>query len=258
MIGRTDAEGLLWTARLATDEQFKSKFIDNWSTCGPINILGKASANITEEDQRFVNNLVTSYNGGEVSDIQPQHLQDLLTDAMFGLDTHKVARHLVNTGNKAVYKYYFKYTGKINCLRYRYHSNRVTPLIVVTGTSSLGDLWLLPGWKVFFYLVSRIIRVPSLVPSLGHGACHGDELLYIFEAAPVMNAIPSPEDEAVSRAMVRMWTQFARTGDPGTGAWTPASGDRDSEYFVIDTNMRMESVNSIDRLKFWDEYNLSS
>ena len=114
MIGRTDAEGLLWTARLVTDDQFKSKFIDNWSTCGPINILGKASANITEEDQRFVNNLVTNYNGGEVNDIEPHHLQDLLTDAMFGLDTHKVARHLVNTGNKSVYKYYFSYSGEFN------------------------------------------------------------------------------------------------------------------------------------------------
>ena len=114
MIGRTDAEGILWTSRLVTDDQFRSKFVDNWSTCGPINILGKASANITEEDRRFVNNLVTNYNGGEVSDIQPQHLQDLLTDAMFGLDTHKVARHLVNTGNKSVYKYYFSYSGKFN------------------------------------------------------------------------------------------------------------------------------------------------
>ena len=113
IIGRTEAEGILWTSRLATDAQFKSKFIDNWSTCGPINILGKESANITESDQRFVNNLVTSYNGGEVTDIQPHHLQDILTDAMFGLDTHKVARHLVNTGNKAVYKYYFSYSGKL-------------------------------------------------------------------------------------------------------------------------------------------------
>ena len=113
IIGRTEAEGILWTSRLATDAQFKSKFIDNWSTCGPINILGKESANITESDQRFVNNLVTNYNGGEVTDIQPHHLQDILTDAMFGLDTHKVARHLVNTGNKAVYKYYFSYSGKL-------------------------------------------------------------------------------------------------------------------------------------------------
>ena len=119
-------------------------------------------------------------------------------------------------------------------------------------------MFLLPGWKVFFYLVARIIRLPALVPALDHGACHADELLYIFEQAPVMNAIPSPEDEAVSRAMVRMWTEFARTGHPGaeTG-WSPASADRDTEYFVIDTNMRMESVNSLDRLKFWDEYNSS-
>lgn len=119
-------------------------------------------------------------------------------------------------------------------------------------------MFLLPGWKVFFYLVSRMIRLPSLVPALDHGACHADELLYIFEAAPVLNAIPSPEDEAVSRAMVGMWTEFARTGHPGpeTG-WSPAAADRDTEYFVIDTNMRMESVNSLDRLKFWDEYNSS-
>ena len=132
MIGRTEAEGLLMTSRLVTDAQFKSKFIDNWSTCGPINILGKERANITESDQRFVNNLVTNYNGGEVTDIQPHHLQDLLTDAMFGLDTHKVARHLVNTGNKSVYKYYFSYSGNSNYPRYHYQSYQVTPLINVT------------------------------------------------------------------------------------------------------------------------------
>lgn len=133
MIGRTDAEGLLWTSRLVTDDQFRSKFVDNWSTCGPINILGKASANITEEDRRFVNNLVTNYNGGgEVSDIQPQHLQDLLTDAMFGLDTHQVARHLVNTGNKSVFKYYFSYTGKFNYpISHTSPHYRATPLIIL-------------------------------------------------------------------------------------------------------------------------------
>ena len=73
-----------------------------------------------------------------------------------------------------------------------------------------------------------------------------------------MNAIPSPEDEAMSRAMVTMWTEFVRTGHPGTDDWSPASADRDQEYFVFDTNMRMESVNSLDRLKFWgDGYNSS-
>ena len=247
MIGFTQAEGLLCTSRLTSDDEFKSKFFDNWSTCGPINILGKESANITEADLKFVNNLVRNYNGGEISDIQPHHLQDILTDAIFGLDTHKVARHLVNTGNKSVFKYYFSYLGKFNyIILVRY--------TLIIGTSSFSDVFMMPGWKVFFYLLSRMFRLPSLVPTLDLGSMHGDDLLYIFEAVPIMNVIPSPEDEAVSREMVRMWAEFARTGHPGTRAWTPASGDRDNEYFVIDTSMRMESVNSLDRLQFWDKY----
>ncbi|KAK7073673.1 hypothetical protein SK128_012208, partial [Halocaridina rubra] len=68
--------------------------------------------------------------------------------------------------------------------------------------------------------------------------CHGDELYYLFRGGPLLSPeiappgrpkdLQSPEDLAVRRLMLTLWTNFASTGHPDpdnkTGAnWTPTS-----------------------------------
>jgi para-nitrobenzyl esterase len=65
--------------------------------------------------------------------------------------------------------------------------------------------------------------------SFPYGAAHGSELQYFFPAASLTH-LPTPPPELrpdqrqLSRAMMRYWTQFAKTGDPngpGTPSWAP-------------------------------------
>ena len=119
MLGFTKDEGKFWTSRLDSDQVFAEKFKKNWDTCGPINILGKESSNITESDVDFINSLVANYDndGGTES---AEHLTNVFSDAVFSFSTHKVSQYLVNSGNKLVFKYFFAYSG--NYISYIYNS----------------------------------------------------------------------------------------------------------------------------------------
>lgn len=50
-------------------------------------------------------------------------------------------------------------------------------------------------------------------PKFTGGVQHGDELSYIFES-PTMTSKLNPQDTAISKVMVELWTSFADTGVP--------------------------------------------
>ena len=69
------------------------------------------------------------------------------------------------------------------------------------------------------------------------GACHGDELFYIFQPDGDSPLI-TEEDKSVSNFMVKAWTQFAKTGNPNfdTGLW-PQLSSEEERYLEIDTTI---------------------
>ena len=83
--------------------------MDNWNTCAPINILGKETNFISEQDIEYVNNLVEAYTDN-TDETEPAPLTTIFTDAVFGLSSHKVAGYLAEN-NKNVFKYIFSYKG---------------------------------------------------------------------------------------------------------------------------------------------------
>lgn len=44
------------------------------------------------------------------------------------------------------------------------------------------------------------------------GACHGDELFYLFQNSFAKNPIPNSKDDIMMKRMCRMWTNFAKYG----------------------------------------------
>merc|ERR1711970_789865 len=98
------------------------------------------------------------------------------------------------------------------------------------------------------------------VNASAYGVAHSDELQYFWKPYFNKYAIQMDEEsEAVSKACLDMWVNFAYYGDPTPpGADVPAQWDpvtQDShQYFSIDTTMQMElGEDYISRMSIWDE-----
>ena len=84
------------------------------------------------------------------------------------------------------------------------------------------------------------------------GACHGDELLYLFPVEG-MNALVSENDKHVSNLISEMWTNFAKTGNPNPQqqeAWSQFSSSQ--QYLRINQSPSMQYTET-DRRRdtFW-------
>ncbi|KAJ0174243.1 hypothetical protein K1T71_010389 [Dendrolimus kikuchii] len=95
------------------------------------------------------------------------------------------------------------------------------------------------------------------------GASIGDELCYLFVCKKIKKSYKKLMEDAESeemivlRNMVRLWTNFAKTGNPTPPGdeftWTPASIEN-KEILVISEELEMKSNVYGDRVKFWDDF----
>ena len=72
----------------------------------------------------------------------------------------------------------------------------------------------------------------------GLGATHGSEISFVFGTVQT----PTADEEALSKAMLGFWSQFAHAGDPnrpGQPAWP--SSNRDDAYLELDTTIGARS-----------------
>uniref|UniRef100_A0A1B6CB04 Carboxylic ester hydrolase n=1 Tax=Clastoptera arizonana TaxID=38151 RepID=A0A1B6CB04_9HEMI len=91
------------------------------------------------------------------------------------------------------------------------------------------------------------------------GASHADDLAYLFKAnIPELEQFvkPIPEDEIVTSWFTKMWTEFAKSGNPnmpGLGTkWEPCTKDKIC-YLEINEKLQMRQNRVFeDRMKFWD------
>ncbi|GBP08437.1 Esterase FE4 [Eumeta japonica] len=110
--------------------------------------------------------------------------------------------------------------------------------------------------------------------SLGNrGATAADELCYTLLCSRIhrnykeINDLPSEQREMkVLKRMVRLWTNFAKTGDPtprrvkdhilGELIWRPANGDGGDglPYLHVSRKLEMKLGPFAERMKFWDEF----
>lgn len=92
------------------------------------------------------------------------------------------------------------------------------------------------------------------------GAIHGDEISYLFKPTFNLTINLSPTDPAfkVQRQFIRMWTNFAKTGNPTPDfdliidtKWEPY--DKREAYLDIGNELQMKTHLFRDRMKFWRE-----
>lgn len=91
------------------------------------------------------------------------------------------------------------------------------------------------------------------------GACHGDDLGYLFEGVLVKFASnsDSADAETINR-MVKLWTNFAKYGNPTPDGqqlgvtWTPVQREN-LFYLHIDKELIMKSNPNPERMSLWRE-----
>ncbi|KPI92286.1 Venom carboxylesterase-6 [Papilio xuthus] len=94
------------------------------------------------------------------------------------------------------------------------------------------------------------------------GACHGDEMGYLFYFSRLNYRLDDESTElAVSRKMVQMWTNFAKTGNPTPPMnyesildfkWLPVNGTEHMNYLNINGNFTLLTDPEAKRVRFWD------
>ena len=97
------------------------------------------------------------------------------------------------------------------------------------------------------------------------GACHGDELYYLFSSSrwtPEEVNVGSKEDK-MRKTMVKLWTNFAKFGNPTPNddlgfIWSSVKAtseleDFELDYLDIDVNPAMKKNPNKERVEFWKE-----
>ena len=114
-------------------------------------------------------------------------------------------------------------------------------------------------YKFSFVGTLNLIRNLLLVPREYEGAVHADDIFYLFSVTSIPPPLfPTNESIMTRRRMVRMWSNFARTGNPtpstdlviGTTRWTPVFGTQ--EYLDIGTNLTPGRWPYQERIDLWN------
>lgn len=121
----------------------------------------------------------------------------------------------------------------------------------------------------FFYLAYKtgsgplntmFLKMANIMPRKAiTGACHADDLSYIFKPILSEKVKPGSEEEIYMKRFIRLWANFARTGNPTPDKndqllnvqWKPVTRE---ENWVLDigTKLEMREFPNRERMEFWD------
>jgi len=140
-------------------------------------------------------------------------------DSLFSSGAIRLANHLAHHGNEDAYIYHFSYNGKS--------------------------------------LISAVLPdVTEHALTKDKGPTHADELQYLFDSTVLFGALEG-KDLEVSKQLVTLWTNFAKTGKPTTKSsdslpeWKPITKDVNN-YLDIGDTFEMKTDYEPERMKLWN------
>ncbi|PNF42151.1 Esterase E4 [Cryptotermes secundus] len=118
---------------------------------------------------------------------------------------------------------------------------------------------------IYFYQFSFDEKLGLIEKYIGDstipGVCHGAEVAYLFKGFYIDEAKLSPDTDYMKTVfrMVKLWTNFAKTGNPTPGpdpslgvTWIPVT-ETELNYLNIDKELTMQKDLAKDRVAFWEE-----
>ncbi len=167
--------------------------------------------------------------------------------------------HRVNPPSKKMFKAaaIFEYS--------KYTPNNTDVQWYQSSSDYIGDLWFVRdikdivgnfaglGKKVYFYqfvYLPKHLRYPMI------GVSHALDIEFVF-GSPLID-LPgfllkniTAEDKIVSQNMMKMWANFAKTGNPGM-SW-PLYTNKEKKYMEIDLNLTKKEVHPSKKMAFWKD-----
>lgn len=166
------------------------------------------------------------FDEGYIKVSKPGEYVTYIGDIMSFYPTDYAVRKYTNTSSSLVFYYMFDYSGELNLRKKQ----------ILDNAMSIDGAW---------------------------GATTGDELCYLFVCNSLRKAYTKAlkdedsEDIKVLKNMVRLWTNFARTGNPTPPGndfnWHPASHQK-KECLVISDELTMVERLYDDTVNFWDDW----
>ena len=172
----------------------------------------------------------------------------LYGDTFANYASTKFARMVAQKSNKPVYEYRYKHIGSVTFTSF------------MKATLSMKQL-VITAVKGLTRLIGRLIGLDFF--SNSEWVCHADELFVMWKAHRIpFDTVYTEEDKRVSDAMIQMWTNFARHGDPTPRAevtpgdkWIPLKGGKESKHLDISADgpkVMSDSEQYIKRGTFWE------
>lgn len=84
-----------------------------------------------------------------------------------------------------------------------------------------------------------------------HGLPHASDYFFLFKTQIIDNIVTVEEDRKAIRKMVKMWTDFAKTGHPHP-EWNPVEDSNNIDYFHIKELPEMKQGPFRKRMEFWE------
>ncbi|KAJ8717744.1 hypothetical protein PYW07_005674 [Mythimna separata] len=226
MIGYNSREGIGLNERLLKKPQYLTFADRDFMMVIPIRygfhfeVNSNAYFHAIDEIKEFY------FDEGYIKVSKPGEYLTYTADVLIYYPIDYAVRKYVNESSSPVYYYTFDYSGELNMRKNEIFEDALT----IEG-----------AW----------------------GAATGDELCYLFVCKPIRKLYKKVlEDEdseelKVIKNMVKLWTNFAKSGNPTTEGsdftWTPATKEN-KDCLVISDELQMKQNLHEDRIQFWDEF----
>ncbi|XP_067007339.2 juvenile hormone esterase isoform X2 [Anabrus simplex] len=140
------------------------------------------------------------------------------------------------------------------------HSDLIFNEGIHTTVKKMAQLAKAPVYLYKFTYEGQLNIIKKLLQVNFPGSGHGDEGGYIFNPEVLNTEVPPDSKDALTRArMVKLWTNFAKTGNPTPeadpllpNAWQPYTAVNPC-YLQIGEELTMEKHLFKERIKFWEE-----
>ncbi|XP_037945474.1 esterase B1-like [Teleopsis dalmanni] len=91
------------------------------------------------------------------------------------------------------------------------------------------------------------------------GACHGDDLCYIWRTMICNRLVKNTPEYEVARSMIDIWTSFATNGDPNGETlenviFEPLTRDENMKCLNISEKMEFIDLPELEKLKVWNSF----